>query len=120
MCSSDLTAVSGLRGVAYVGKHFECFGDTTDVLRGSIPDRWLARFGQDTSNGWEELGKIAFTDIVRGAVVEGFQRASLADGAGNEDEGDAGCLDAGECEGGQAVVVREGEVGDDELRLEFA
>jgi hypothetical protein len=113
------TAVSGLRGVTHVRKHFECFGDTVDILRGGVSDRGFAGFGQDSSDGGEELGEIAFTDIVRSAAIQGFQRALLANGAGDEDEGDSGALRAGECESGQAVILWESEVGDNELRIEF-
>lgn len=97
------------------GEAAEAFLAGAQGLFGAEAFAVLEGLGDGAADGGGEAGEGAFEDEIGGAVAEGLDGGLLAEGAGDEDEGDAGAEFAFEGEGGVAVDAGEVEVGEDEV-----
>lgn len=79
----------------------------TRGARGGFPERPLHRR--------HEAREALFEHVIGGAGLERLDRRLLAQGAGDEDEGDLGAALPGTGEGREAIVGRQGVVGEDKV-----
>jgi hypothetical protein len=106
------------RGGAYPGEHLEPSGKAVNGCCAFTGRR--AALAEDARDGQDKAPAVAFRNVVCGAARERFRRALLSDGSRDKDEWHARSFPHGELQSGEAVILREGEIRENQVRRKFA